>query len=59
MDLLYSLLLILGAYLYYRLHKYWLTGKDGYDEDLTRAGTIEDKILIFMMLLGALYFLLR
>tara|TARA_B100000497_G_C7659480_1_gene397104 strand:+ start:1107 stop:1286 length:180 start_codon:yes stop_codon:yes gene_type:complete len=59
MDLLYSFLLAVGAYLYYKLHKYWLTGKDNYDEDLTRIRTYEDKVIIFIIILVALYFLFR
>ena len=48
-----------GAYVFYLVHKWWLTGRDKYNEDVARGEIVKHWMLICALVFASLFFLLQ
>ena len=48
-----------GAYLLHLVYKWWLTGREKYNEDMARAEIVKHWILICALVFFSLFFLLK
>lgn len=61
-NLAYSFLFALSAYMYYKIHKWWLTGRDEnpiFFKPSTTVGTVKDWIIIIALIITSIIFFFK
>lgn len=61
-SLIYSIAFAIGAFGYYKIHKWWLSGRDGnpiFFKPNTTIGKIKNWIIIILLTITSLVFLLK
>lgn len=61
-SLIYSVLFAIVAYAYYKIHKWWLNGRDEnpiFFKPNTTIGTVKNWIIIISLVITSIVFLLK
>lgn len=62
MDFIYGVLFVIGAFLYYKLHKFWLKGREkneAFYKPNTKIYIFKDKFVIVILIIMALVYFMK